>query len=416
MDICICNCNPSIAFPRLAVAFCSLTNQKKPRHKTDLSCCHTERVVDDPTSFRSLSLSYHTTIPLTLAMSDEPKLVKKYVPPHRRRGQAAPAETKSSPKKKNHYCRRTAPQRPHTPWWTPPTTTSQTIDDAPTVAAIFVINLDRRTDKFASVQEEAKRVGLLALQRWSAVDGAAKHGDEDIDDAKDLPYHPLVVSWDWDATKNAMYDTKVMPGWRTLTPGEWGCAMSHVQLWQRLVEGLVVPPDYNGDNQYHCDGNARHNHHHSSTATHLLILEDDVALERHLPRQARAVWDCLPADWGILYWGFNSRGPRRYIVGGEDGDDSEKIALYQPTYGFHTHAYWITRDAATVLLQHLPVVGPLDVWLADNKWFDIPTYCAIRPGRGWFDKGTEQYEGVPLVRQKKRELSSDIVQSAIIYS
>ena len=116
-----------------------------------------------------------------------------------------------------------------------------------------------------------------------------------------------------------------------------------------------------------------------------------------------------------MYLGFSARGPRHYINDVdevvEDPVHDPPIRLYQPTYGFHTHAYMITKSAAEKLLQALPVKGPIDVWLADNHWFDIPTYCSVIANEGWYNETTQEREGANLVGQKKWKLSSDVDQS-----
>jgi hypothetical protein len=84
------------------------------------------------------------------------------------------------------------------------------------------------------------------------------------------------------------------------------------------------------------------------------------------------------------------------------------VLLYRPNYGYHTHSYVINKAAAQKLLANLPIVGPIDVWFADNKWFDMPVYCAVIAGEGWrLDDGT--YEGMDLVIQNRgKGFESDV--------
>jgi hypothetical protein len=117
----------------------------------------------------------------------------------------------------------------------------------------------------------------------------------------------------------------------------------------------------------------------------------------------------------MLYLGFSSRGERSYIgnVNNDCGDSRlHQVQLYKPEYGYHTHAYVITKAAAKRLLEHLPVKGPIDVWLADNHWFDIPVYCAVIANEGW-KQGDGSYEGALLVGQNRRQgFTSDVLQSS----
>eukprot|EP00979_Chaetoceros_neogracilis_P001353 scaffold233_cov198-Chaetoceros_neogracile.AAC.17 len=151
-----------------------------------------------------------------------------------------------------------------------------------------------------------------------------------------------------------------------------------------------------------------------------------------------SLWDCLTVvpdddDFGIVYLGFSARGEKYWVhnncsnrsssssnnnnsnnnnsnnhshVAKTEESSSIKVNLFRPTYGFHTHAYIISKTAARILLENLPVVGPLDVWLADNQWFGMENiFCAVVANEGW--KG----EGAALVSQRKYDTRSDIRQS-----
>jgi GR25 family glycosyltransferase involved in LPS biosynthesis len=177
----------------------------------------------------------------------------------------------------------------------------------------------------------------------------------------------------------------------------------------------------------------------------MLILEDDVVFtcKKGKSRFAGAfakAWKMLPSDYSILYLGFSSRGERRYVKEEtRDGASIQEqkhqssgylksnssstrpkkdpldpeILLYRPTYGFHTHAYVINKTGAAKLLDNLPVVGPIDVWLADNEWFGLSgVYCAVIAHEGWrSDDGT--YEGTNLISQDRKTHPSDIQQSSL---
>jgi GR25 family glycosyltransferase involved in LPS biosynthesis len=295
----------------------------------------------------------------------------------------------------------------------------------PPGTAVYCINLQHRSDKWASIQRHVQRY-MPTLQRWEAVNGIQFVTDKE---SILLPTNNIVQP-QWDTTRNAVYDTNVTTGiQQTMTAGEMGCAASHVQLWQHLVqsdESTFPTTDATTTNKHH-------------KMTQMLIVEDDIAITdpNTFGRDLQQVFQSVPKNWGILYLGFSSRGPRTYIVeqqsseknkGGrkdnnKDTNDEEEdgIAIYRPAYGFHTHAYMITCTAAQTLLQHLPVCGPLDVWLADHNWFGIPTYCCVATTtspnkkhrrKGWYDPLQDCYEGVNFIRQQKRQLSSDVPTSS----
>jgi GR25 family glycosyltransferase involved in LPS biosynthesis len=260
------------------------------------------------------------------------------------------------------------------------------------------------------------------VERFDAVDGAAlMAASENDNEDSNLP-----CLLEWNATKNAMYDRHIQPPMaKRMAPGEVGCAMSHVQLWRELVN--------NGDEE-------------SSKNSRMLILEDDATLyrgkhqhkkpsttrggrgssrgvhmggRRHDNREGNktddlgflaafsSLWKVVPSDWDILYLGFSDRGERISVPHNcsVEKELSVEIHVFRPTYGFHTHAYALSKSAASILLSNLPVVGPLDVWLADNEWFGLKVYCGVVANEGWHD------QGACLVTQRKHDTSSDIDQS-----
>jgi len=275
-----------------------------------------------------------------------------------------------------------------------------------TFSRVYCINLASRVDKWNMIQKRALNVGesfARKLERFDAIDGTNKQDDDDI-----------VVRWD--CTQNAKYSRRITsPGIRSMTHGEIGCALSHISIWRQLGED----PTIGGED---CS---------------VLILEDDAifATYRGQSRFAKAfatTMKKIPDHWDILYLGFSSRGERQYVnaspvsttvhtknkdilprsVRWEDPLDPE-IKLYRPTYGFHTHAYAITKRAAKTLVQHhIPIQGPIDVWLADNQWFQLAVYCAVIANEGW-NLGHGNFEGEPLIIQDRgRRSRSDIEQSA----
>jgi GR25 family glycosyltransferase involved in LPS biosynthesis len=178
---------------------------------------------------------------------------------------------------------------------------------------------------------------------------------------------------------------------KRMAPGEVGCAMSHAKLWRILEERQNVQDT-------------------------MLILEDDAVFynnERNGNRRRNFlnaftnVWNGLPSDWHILYLGLSPRGAR--IPVNIKTEETQKmpldVHLFRPTYGFHTHAYALSKTAASTLLSNGPITGPVDVWLADNKWFGLNVYCAVVANEGYNN------EGASLISQQRHKSVSDIRQS-----
>mmetsp|Transcript_110322 Transcript_110322/g.318841 ORF Transcript_110322/g.318841 Transcript_110322/m.318841 type:complete len:215 (+) Transcript_110322:2-646(+) len=195
----------------------------------------------------------------------------------------------------------------------------------------------------------------------------------------------------WDASKNALYDRHIQPPMqKTMSAGEVGCALSHVRLWRMLAE-------------------------HADNVGPMLILEDDAAFydsnsrSRPLHGKRRGfleafteLWKILPATWDILYFGFSPRGESDEV---DTGAAIFPLRVFRPEYGFHTHAYAITRAAAVQLLDNGPVSGPVDVWLADNNWFGLNVFCAMVANEGY------NHEGRSLIGQIRTQSDSDIGMS-----
>jgi GR25 family glycosyltransferase involved in LPS biosynthesis len=320
---------------------------------------------------------------------------------------------------------------------------------------ICCINLQQRPDKWQRVLQKAQHVHerfASKVERFEAVQG--DHADDIIVNSVEESQVPVLVQREWNATQNAQYCSRVKTTnantggaddyMKTMTDGEVGCALSHIKLWQQLAV---------------CSSNSSSTTTSTTpdktTTTCMLILEDDVFFtcskqRGNTSRFARAfakAWNMLPSDWSILYLGFSSRGERIYVNNNiiDEGTTTTGLAsvptsnnsrssnfqrrqrsnnnnnnnpldpeirLYRPTYGFHTHAYVINKTGAAKLLENLPVVGPIDVWLADNAWFGLHVYCAVIAHEGWrSEDGT--LEGTNLVSQDRNtQYRSDIPQSA----
>jgi len=163
-------------------------------------------------------------------------------------------------------------------------------NNKPIFDACYVLNLDRRKDRWSHVQRQVDRAGLREfvqgghIQRVSGVDGhqldvAKLHqsGFISADGYKrfQLPVHEKLFGMD-------------------LTLGAIGCAMGHRKIWEMVVAAK---------NQ--C----------------ALILEDDVEFYHKFRRDLRQRWAHVPADSGIMYLGGldllkAGKPPRPFIAEG----------------------------------------------------------------------------------------------------
>jgi GR25 family glycosyltransferase involved in LPS biosynthesis len=107
---------------------------------------------------------------------------------------------------------------------------------------IYVINLDRRPDRFKSFQKEIDKYGIKNVERFSAIDG-------------------LTIS----SNNN------------TLLSGEIGVLMTHLEIIKKC---------------------------HSEGAKNVLILEDDVFFTNEINKLDEYMSE-VPKDWDFIYFGGN---------------------------------------------------------------------------------------------------------------
>jgi GR25 family glycosyltransferase involved in LPS biosynthesis len=133
--------------------------------------------------------------------------------------------------------------------------------------AVYVLNLDRRTDRWAHTQQQLRRAGLhKGAERVSGVDGLAL-------DTSALQRQGLLSPT---AVQRLALPLEEKLFGMDLTPGAIGCAMGHRKLWELVVE-----------RKHEC----------------ALLLEDDVEFNPALKRAFAERWAAVPKDWGILYLG-----------------------------------------------------------------------------------------------------------------
>lgn len=195
----------------------------------------------------------------------------------------------------------------------------------------LVINLAKRRDRWEAMSARLAPLirgdepGVqLAIERFPATDGKA----EDISES--------AVSFQWATDRNAKYDGR--QGYRpgvtlTMTPGERGCAMSHVRAWKE-VAGML------GTSEEHRP---------------LLILEDDAVLKKDFPKRLQQKLSSFPDDADALYVGYIRGAPWRSKVA---------AGLYEAEYLWTTVGYVLWPRGAKKLLDAMPVDEPVDNFMA----------------------------------------------------
>jgi hypothetical protein len=179
----------------------------------------------------------------------------------------------------------------------------------------FVINLNSRPDRLAASAGEIKRAGFTDVRRFPAVDATDPDG---LAQAWANCGSPPFAAWD---------------GGFEIVPGKQACLLSHLAVWQEIVDR---------DLPFAC------------------VFEDDVVFHRHWAHLAPTAFAFTPPEYDLLYMGNMTVTPGSGLV--------RKTPVYC------THAYLITREGAarvrSLLLADPEGVGSIDIMLFrhQSRW------------------------------------------------
>lgn len=182
---------------------------------------------------------------------------------------------------------------------------------------IFVINLDRDTEKLQKVKEEFSKQNLR-FTRFPAVDGK-KYMQETPDDVKNKEIEYLCQKF--------------------CTPASIGCFLSHRKIWEKIVRDKIPVA---------------------------LICEDDVFFSKHF-KNIGLIWQEIPMDWDMIYLGcLGACNPEQnYSVlnwlfswMGSNPDRGKKITerVFVPDCPSGMHAYALSYEGACKLLETIKKV------------------------------------------------------------
>lgn len=215
------------------------------------------------------------------------------------------------------------------------------------IRRIYVINLDRKPDRWKQICKELKRIFInksdtlfSITRRFSAID--ARYLNKNIDSkflktkyslADQLAVEPNDKISDQLDTHSLQID---------MTPQEIAIALSHIEIWKLISNANV---DYT------------------------LILEDDIYFKHGFNKEMDRIWDQLTKyqnkKFDILYLSYE------YVK----GNNKEKSLIIneqivsKPVKGvWHASGYILSKESAQKILDMLPVYGPVDLWL--NLIFD----------------------------------------------
>jgi GR25 family glycosyltransferase involved in LPS biosynthesis len=172
---------------------------------------------------------------------------------------------------------------------------------------IFVINLEKDNDRWNYYKN--LNIPSIKINRFNGIYG------------KDLDRNNLIKSG-------------VLSTTNVLKDGQLGCALSHMNLWNYSLKYK---------NKY------------------LLVLEDDVILEKDIYNKINNLEDYLPENWDVIFLGGCNVYGKKY---------NEKFIIptkYDKLYNLCLHAMLINKKSIPKLNSIMkPIMVPIDNQIRDN--------------------------------------------------
>lgn len=244
------------------------------------------------------------------------------------------------------------------------------------LSRIYVVNLDRKSDRWNRIHRELDRFRerrgqrLSALtRRFSAIDARYLVNEPDssllstdFTLAEQLAVHPNPSLEINDGTRTLQI---------TMTRQEQAVALSHIAVWRLIADGDVPSA---------------------------LVLEDDVVLMPGFANGLCSTWSQLvDADgtygFDLLYLAYRDVGA---LKSGRNSHLQRRVApgLWEAA------GYVLTRDGARALLANLPVRGPVDLWL-NMQFATLRVYTSKRPliEQRIDEPSTNSYSVLPVLSQ-----------------
>lgn len=212
------------------------------------------------------------------------------------------------------------------------------------IKKIFYINLDRRPDRNKNVlwlinelnklspnfnSENSDESGCagqsinlydIPVERISAVDGSKLN--------LDLISNQII-------TKEGIYDAKNKKQrvYVPLTPGAIGCALSHKEAWQKII-------DENLDNA--------------------LILEDDIRFDKNFKTKLEQYAHYFPKEYDIIFLGYHPSSFKHL----HKNEYNEYIIKTNQVYGLF--GYIVSNRGAYKLMEIFPITKQIDTEIHKN--------------------------------------------------
>lgn len=210
------------------------------------------------------------------------------------------------------------------------------------IQRIYVINLDRKPDRWRKISRELERIHCRSgeslssiTRRFSAID--ARYIDKEVDVEVLQTHYSLADQLFVEPNPRIQIDARSRALRIEMTSQEVAIALSHIEIWKLIAAS---------DTQY------------------TLVLEDDAYFRRGFSRYFDAVWhDILRRHpkgtaFDMLYLSFQELGKSSVIRG------KPAKLVHKPECGiWQASGYVLSKKGAEKLLKLLPAYGPIDLWL-----------------------------------------------------
>ena len=276
-----------------------------------------------------------------------------------------------------------------------------TIDFSCSAPVIRVINLERRSDRWSSIVGQARTSQLLIVRGPASLleasdsdsdndaDNKAYWGNYAFDGRGDVDFTSTRISIDETSTirltdfvathwypsklkafdRNAKDEEVSVPASAT----ERACALSHIACWRGVERSLrSIPNSIPGDTSLITDieNNAGrllrisgfatgpallHENRAMPPAPVCVIMEDDAVMVDRFRDRLDSLLSQLPRDFHFCSLGYGRPKNAPMI------EFSEAVGI--PTFLWYLTGYVLSMEGAKLLLDDLPVLGPVDSWI-----------------------------------------------------
>ena len=178
---------------------------------------------------------------------------------------------------------------------------------------IYYINLDRRTDRYEHINNELKKINYTGpIERISAIDGKTLN-------INNLP-NTLITN---DGKNDALDKNKGL--YYILTPGATGCALSHLNIYNKIIDEI------NDDN-------------------YVLILEDDITIDNNFMNKLNDYINKMP-QFDILFLGYHMHS---------NSEENKNKVYGKPGKIWGLFGYLINKKAAIEIKKIFPLRYQID--------------------------------------------------------